>query len=151
MRKVKVYLNCHKEKVTGIGKFHIWGTKTVERYGNIATQTVAIVEFEDGKVEEVYPNCMEFINENEPPQKVACYMFEHNDGDQIWCDHITFFRNPDGTYQKVFENGWDGDESVSAVSSDDIKAELDNARKKMQEYKKMKWRGGYEILQAFKE
>lgn len=63
MRKVKVYKNGRKEEVTGIGTFLTWGTKVIECYGDLATQTVAIVELENGSVEELYPDCMDFIEE----------------------------------------------------------------------------------------
>lgn len=54
-------------------------------------------------------------------EKIACYEFEHNDGDQIWTDCTEFYKNADGTYKKVFTDGWNGSKSECTVSLDDIR------------------------------
>lgn len=36
-------------------------------------------------------------------EKIACYEFEHNDGDQIWTDCTEFYKNADGTYKKYLQ------------------------------------------------
>lgn len=74
MRKTKVYKNSNKDAIIGIGNFHCWGTKVIECFGDIAPQTVAIVEMEDGTVAEVYPDCMQFETEAEQEKTVTTTM-----------------------------------------------------------------------------
>lgn len=145
MRKVKTYSSGDKKEMTGVAKFHMWGNKAVECFGDLATQTVAIVEFLDGSVKEVYPDCIEFINKNAEPEKIASCGFEHNDGDQIFTDTFTFYKNPDMTYKKVFTSGWDGKTSEKEVTLDEIEKEFERIKQQMRAYQLNKWRGGYEI------
>lgn len=70
MRTVNVYQSPDRKELKGTGKFHIWGSKVIECFGDLATQTVAIVEFSDGKVEQIHPDCLEFVdNAGESEQK----------------------------------------------------------------------------------
>lgn len=45
------------------GDFHSWGSTQVDNgEGVLIHNTVAIVELADGKIEEVEPNCLQFIS-----------------------------------------------------------------------------------------
>lgn len=79
-------------------------------------------------------------------EKIACYEFEHNDGDQIWTDCTEFYKNADGTYKKVFTDGWNGSKSECTVSLDDIRQMVNKCKSSEMYYR----RGGYTILQDLK-
>lgn len=79
-------------------------------------------------------------------EKIACYEFEHNDGDQIWTDCTEFYKNADGTYKKVFTDGWNGSKSECTVSLDDIRQMVNKCKSSEMYYR----RGGCTILQDLK-
>lgn len=62
MRQVRAYSNIEKKEIIGTGKFHIWGNEPIPSRVGFTTRTAAIVEFEDGSVKYINPECIEFIN-----------------------------------------------------------------------------------------
>lgn len=49
--------------------FHQWGTTVVEEGDTVAGETVAIVEFEDGKCDTVHPQLIQFTDKQQQALK----------------------------------------------------------------------------------
>ena len=76
---------------------------------------------------------------------VAEYEYEHNDGDQIWSNFTSFYRNPEGFVTKVYLEGYYGKECRSNVSEEQMVADMRSIEEKINLQDRLS-RGGYSIL-----
>ena len=51
-----------------LAKFHQWGLDVVEMPESVASFTVAVVEYQDGKIDTVVPGMVRFIEATTPQQ-----------------------------------------------------------------------------------
>lgn len=85
--------------------------------------------------------------EHDDADLVAEYEYEHNDGDQIWSDFTSFYRNPEGSVTKVYLEGFYGKKCRSNVSEEQMVAEMRSIEKKIKKQDRLS-RGGYSILRS---
>jgi hypothetical protein len=67
-RKVEVLKRMHSSEQLEhdyYGNFLEWGVDYAEMRGTVAVYTVAIVEFQDGTIRLVFPDCLRFLAEGE--------------------------------------------------------------------------------------
>ena len=92
-----------------------------------------------------------FIFENDSksyiPQKVAEYLYEFNDGDQILEDHYTYYKDYD-RFRLVTVNGYDGRTKELTVTVEDVSSTMKTVREKIKN-KTVNDRGGFRILKDF--
>lgn len=82
-----------------------------------------------------------YDSKTETPMKLCAYEYEHNDGDQIWCDTTTFYQVND-TIKKVYTEGYNGKENESFVTKNEMVQEMEDVKTKVGLYQ----RGGFSIL-----
>lgn len=93
--------------------------------------------------------CEEQIYESLPI--LASFVYEHNDGDQIWSDATTYYKKGDGTYIVKYEEGYYGKTSFSEISLEDIIKEMQHVRDEVKRKKKSRIKGGYSIFKDFEQ
>ena len=59
--KTKEGTMCFSPKFNGKGVFHQWGLAIAETSDNVASYSVALIETEDGSIEEVDPSNLKFV------------------------------------------------------------------------------------------
>lgn len=93
--------------------------------------------------------CEEQIYESLPI--FASFVYEHNDGDQIWSDATTYYKKGDGTYIVKYKEGYYGKTSFSEISLEDIIKEMQHVRDEVERKKKSRIKGGYSIFKNFEQ
>lgn len=93
--------------------------------------------------------CEEQIYESLPI--FASFVYEHNDGDQIWLDATTYYKKGDETYIVKYEEGYYGKTSFSEISLEDIIKEMQHVRDEVERKKKSRIKGGYSIFKDFEQ
>lgn len=86
---------------------------------------------------------------------IAHYEYEHNDGDQIWSDRTIYYQKNDGTYEKEYIEGYNGESYISSITLEEIVSNMKEIKHKVEEGQKAikiygssdpRARGGYSII-----
>lgn len=94
------------------------------------------------------------ISEKEPTiegkKRIAAYIYEHNDGDQIWEDTTEFYVDEHGNYFKQNEDGWTRNKKIVSITYDEIIKDIEKVQSEIEEERRIRekggdYRGGYQI------
>ncbi len=80
-------------------------------------------------------------------KRIAAYIYEHNDGDQIWEDTTEFYVDEHGNYFKEHKDGWTSKKKVTSITYDEIIEDMEKIQSEIEGQRAKGWnyRGGYEI------
>lgn len=96
----------------------------------------------------------DMISEKEPTiegkKRIAAYIYEHNDGDQIWEDTTEFYVDEQGNYFKQNEDGWTQKKKIVSITYDEIIKDMEKVQSEVEEQRRIRekggdYRGGYQI------
>lgn len=96
----------------------------------------------------------DMISEKEPTiegkKRIAAYIYEHNDGDQIWEDTTEFYADEHGNYVKQNADGWTQKKKIVSITYDEIIKDMEKVQSEVEEQRRIRenggdYRGGYQI------
>ena len=65
-------------------------------------------------------------------KRIAAYIYEHNDGDQIWEDTTEFYADEHGNYVKQNADGWTQKKKIVSITYDEIIKDMEKVQSEVE-------------------